>query len=141
MRIEANHLIALRQLTLPDENVSSPVLLLRASTYTHAYIYIYISLSTLFDFAPANDEISTAISPSHRYHSALRHTLHPLNMHEGVNAKILEKWRNARETGRETAADSLRDRKSSSFERIEEREREKISVDYLSRDQLCSRTT
>lgn len=40
---------------------------------------------------------------------------------------------------RETAADSLRDRKSSSFdlERIEGRE--KIPVDYLSRDQLCPR--
>lgn len=38
MRIEANHLIALRQLTLSDENVSSPILLLRVSTHTHTHI-------------------------------------------------------------------------------------------------------
>lgn len=75
MRIEANHLIALRQLTLSDENVSSPILLLRVSTHTHTYIF----LSPLRSTSPlsANDENSTAISPSHRYHSALRHTLHP----------------------------------------------------------------
>lgn len=38
MHIEANHLIALRQLTLSDENVSSPILLLRVSTHTHTHI-------------------------------------------------------------------------------------------------------
>lgn len=87
---------------LRRKRIFSRSLVTRLYIYACAYTRVYacISLSALFDSAPANDEISTAISPSHRYHSALRHTLHPLNMHEGVNAKILEKWRNAQEGDR-----------------------------------------
>lgn len=51
MRIEAN-LIALRQLTLSDENVSSPILLLRTSTHTHTHIYMHIFLSPLCSTSP-----------------------------------------------------------------------------------------
>lgn len=54
MRIEANHLIALRQLTLSDENVSSPVLLSRTSTYTrmHTRACMHVFLSPLCSTRP-----------------------------------------------------------------------------------------
>lgn len=57
-------------------------------------------------------------------------------MHEGLNTKILEKWRNAQEGDRGRFAP--RPKVFQFRSRADRRERE-IPVDYLSRDQLCPR--